>query len=629
MDIWTIDFETYYSREYSLSRMTTEGYVRDKRFELIGVSRQKNDEAPEWYSGDHFGDFLLSEDYSQDAILCHNTPFDSSILAWHYGINPKLWLDTMSMARPRYAASVGLSLDALSTYFDLGKKGDYLQRALGKRRADFTKQEMKDYAKYGVQDSVLTYKLFKKLQREVPVSELMVIDRVMRMWTNPVFELDQRVLVDHLKNVRWKKENLISSLGITDKTDDEVKQMLNSNPQLATYLDSCGIDPPKKISPTTGEATWAFSKTDKEFKALMEHEDERVALAVTARMGVKSSIEETRTVRMLQISRRGKLPIMLKYYGAHTGRMAGDDKMNLQNLTRGGPLRKAVVALKGYKIIAADSSQIEARMLAYIAGQTDVVEAFRDGRDVYREFAARVYSTTADLITSMQRFVGKTSVLGLGYGMGGEKFRETLRVGNGGNSMDITIDEATRVVGVYRTANHKIKSLWKKCDGVLQDMLAGRSGQIHPLLPYTAENGIELPNGMYLKYTCLTRLDDGSLAYLSDARMVRKLAKMKLMGEHYTDGKNLKWTYIYGGKVVENIIQALARIVITEQMVAISKRYAVQLQVHDENIICEPEDEVPAAMKYVEAVMSTPPTWAPDLPIACEIKSGDNYGECK
>jgi len=629
MDIVTLDVETYYDREYSLSRMTTEAYIRDKRFELIGISRQVNDDLPEWYSGENFAGFLAQHDYSRAGILCHNTPFDSGILAWKFGINPRMWFDTLSMARPFHASTVGLSLRALAKYYDLGSKGDEIYNVIGMQRADFTPESMKRYGEYGVQDSVLTRKLFKKLLPRVPMSELVLIDQIMRMWTQPQLVLGKQVLIGHYKDVCAKKANLIQTLDLPDKTEEEVKKMLMSNPQLADYLRGAGVVPPMKTSLATGKQTYAFSKTDLEFLALQDHPNEKVAHAVSARLGVKSTLEETRTKRMLGISLRGKLPVMLKFYGAHTGRLAGDDKMNLQNLTRGGNLRKAVEAPPGYMLVSCDSSQIEARILAYIAGQWDLIDAFREGRDVYSEFATKVYGFQINKSMKVERFVGKTSILGLGYGMGHPKFQSTLAIGNGGLSLDMPLGEALNIVNIYRSSNHRIKALWKTCQGVLASMLQGVSGEIHPLLPFNPEDGIVLPNGMPLKYTMLTQLDDGSLAYLNQAQQVQKAIRMKLMDESITTGDKFKWNYIYGGKVVENVVQALARIVVTEQMAAIGKRYLVALQVHDEIVVCVREEEAEEAAEFMIDVMSRPPTWAPDLPVACEAGIGPNYGEAK
>ena len=307
MDIITIDFETYYDRDYSLSKMTTEAYIRDPRFEIIGVGIKVNDTETDWYSGADAPGFLNAIDYTNAAILCHNTAFDGAILSWHCGIKPKLWLDTLSMARPLHSMTVGGSLKALATYYKLGAKGDEVVRALGMRRKDFTPEQMRSYADYCVQDVELTYKLFKKLMRQFPKEELLVIDQTLRMYTEPQLELDTDVLEHHLTSIHERKAKLLEKLG----GEERAKKFLMSNPKFASLLQAMGVQPPMKVSPTTGKQTFAFAKNDTAFTALLEHPKASVRTIVEARLGTKSTIEETRTQRFLEVAERGRIPIML------------------------------------------------------------------------------------------------------------------------------------------------------------------------------------------------------------------------------------------------------------------------------------------------------------------------------
>ena len=624
MRIITIDFETYYSREYSLSKMTTESYIRDPRFEVIGVGIKVDDNPPDWYSGDNVGRFLNSLDYSKDAIVAHNTVFDGAILSWIYGIKPKFWFDTLSMARPFHHSTVGGSLKALANHYNLGQKGDEVIQALGKNRKDFSPQELDRYADYCLQDVNLTYELYKKLKVRVPVSELMIIDQTIRMYTEPSIMLDRKVLEQHLHKVREDKKKLIESLALKGVSEERVKKALMSNQIFAKILETVGVEAPMKISLRTGKETYAFAKTDKEFTALLEHPNPKVQALVAARLGTKSTIEETRTENLIKVSDRGSLPILLNYYGAHTGRFSGGDKLNLQNLPRNGAIRKAITVPEGKILVACDSSQIEARMVAYIAGQDDLVQAFREGRDVYSEFATEVYGKRVTKADKIERFVGKTCILGLGYGMGHVKFRATLALGQGGIAVDIDENEARRIVNLYRQKNHKIVSLWHSCGHALTGMIAGSSGNICELLPYD-KDGITLPNGLKIKYHALRNTSNG-FEYIADARTFRKLAQKRILtGEQ----QKIDWTRIYGGKVTENVVQALARIVVAEQMASIGQSYRVAFQVHDEVIITTRENDLTTARQLVEKQMSTPPSWAKDLPVACESGVGYNYGDAK
>ena len=620
MDIATIDFETYYDRDYSLSKMTTESYIRDKRFQVIGVAVKINNGKTEWYSGDDVGKFLHALMLSDKYLLAHHSAFDGAILSWHYNIKPKFWFDTMSMARPLHNMTIGCSLNALSSCYKLGQKGTEVINALGKRLEDFTSEELKQYANYCINDVELTYKLFKVLVKGYPQSELKVIDQTIRMYTEPEIELDVDLLGDHLTTIKTNKQKLVDTLA-TKSSGSDVKKVLMSNVMFAELLRKVGVEPPTKVSIRTGEPTFAFAKTDKEFTKLAEHPKQIVQQLVSARLGVKSTIEETRTENLIKVSGRGKLPIMLNYYGAHTGRFSGGDKMNLQNLPRNGVLRKSLTVPQDKMLVACDSSQIEARVVAYISGQADLVEAFRQGRDVYSEFASEVYGRKITKQDKLERFVGKTCILGLGYGMGAEKFKNTLSLGQGGMSVDIDINEAKRIVNLYRQKNHKIVSFWGVCDYALRGMLHNREDSIlDNMLAYDSK-GIVLPNGLRIRYPMLRRTRDG-FEYISNARTYRKLK---------TTGKieDKEWTKIYGGKVTENIVQALARIVISEQMIELSKHYKVLFQVHDELILITDAKKVSEAREHVETIMSMPPCWGRDLPVACESGVGYNYGECK
>lgn len=626
MDIVTIDFETYYDKEFSLSKMTTESYIRDPRFEVIGVGVKVNDHPTDFYSGSDPGKFLKSLDYSKRAILCHNTAFDGFILSHHFGIKPRFWLDTLSMARPKHSVTVGGSLKALTDYYHLGSKGDEVVHALGKRRADFTPDEMARYASYCVNDVEITYKLFMELRRGFPASELRIIDQTLRMFTEPQLVLNKPLLEKHLENVINKKASLVEALGL-ECTEEEAKKMLMSNDKFAGYLIDCGVTPPQKQSPSTGKLTYAFSKTDRGFTDLLEHPDERIQTAAAARLGIKSTLEETRTRSLIGVAERGPLPILLNYYGAHTGRFSGGDKMNLQNLPRGGALRKSLCAPEGKTLIACDSAQIEARVVAWVAQQNDLLDAFREKRDVYSEFASEVYGRKVTKADKIERFVGKTCVLGLGYGMGADKFKATLAIGQAGLRVNIDYSEAKRIVNLYRTKNHKIATFWNRCNTALSHLVSKQDFALVSHSPHVEliDDGIKLPNGLAIRYPLLTANSNGYV-YTADARVYREAVKDRVLGQ---DLNTDKFIHIYGGKVTENLVQALARIVVAEQMIKIGERYKVVLQVHDEVVILCDTAEVDEAKAYMLEVMSTPPSWAPDLPVACEADHGDNYGECK
>ncbi len=545
----TLDFETYYDKEYSLSKMTTEAYIRDERFEVIGVAVKVNDYPTDWFSGsmDEIKKWLKALDWSNAYLLCHHTAFDGAILKWRFGIEPKFYLDTLSMSRPLTGLSVGGSLAALSKFYNIGKKGTEVINALGKKRVDFTSVDLEQYGNYCKNDTELTHTLFKILKEEVPNKELYVIDLMLRMFIDPTLELDANVLAEHLAKVQLKKELLMA------KIDQSIgRDALMSNPQFAEVLKKLGVEPPTKISLRTGKEAYAFGKTDTAFKALLDHDDERVQAVVSARLGIKSTLEETRTASFIGISQRGSLPIMLNYYGAHTGRASGGDKINLQNLPRGGELRKSIKAPKGHLLVASDSAQIEARVVAWLAGETDLVQDFKQNVDIYSKFATEVYGYAIQKETHpTERFVGKTCILGLGYGMGAEKFKGTLKIGVGGISVDLPLSESQRVVKLYRDKYPYISSLWKQGQEALEAMIAGNEYYLSNKLQLKCvDNKIWLPNGMFVNYPNL-----------------RKSGNEFLYDSRYGANK------IYGGKVIENVVQALARIVVFDQMAKIDQQF--------------------------------------------------------
>jgi DNA polymerase len=605
MKIITLDFETYYSREFSLTKVTTEEYIRSPQFEAIGVAVQVDDGEPVWFSGDAeaMHQFLAQYDWGNSLALAHNAPFDGAILNWVFGISPKGWLDTLSMGRALHGTNVGGSLKVLAQYYGLGEKGTEVENALGLHRADFSPEQLARYGEYCKNDVALTWELFGAMSAGFPKVELRLIDLTVKMFTEPVLQLDAIMLRAHLLTEQQRKAELLENFA---------KEDLMSNPKFADLLRAAGVEPPMKKSPTTGKQTYAFSKTDEAFKALLEHPNTQVQTLVAARLGTKSTIEETRTERFLGISGRGALPVPLRYYAAHTGRWGGDDKLNLQNLQRTSPLKMAIIAPTGYMMIDSDSSQIEARTLAWLAEQNDLVEAFDRGEDVYKIMASAIYGKEIESITKDERFVGKTTILGCGYGMGAAKFQAQLKNFN----VAIDLDEAKRIIDTYRTTYPKIVELWKTAASALKAMLQnqqttlGRGG----ILKIEGEDGILLPNGLYLRYPNLRKHEDedGEVELVYDTKK----------------GKAVIPNRIYGGKVIENVCQALARIVIGEQMLMVAKKYKVVMTVHDAIACIAPTGQVETAKEYVEMCMRTRPSWAMELPLNCEAGYGESYGDC-
>jgi len=606
MNLIVLDFETYYTtKDLGFKTQTTEEYVRDPRFEVVGVAVKVNNEPTQWCSDslDEIDLWLHQFDWDNSMVVAHNAMFDMAILNWHFDIRPKAIADTLSMARAINGIEVGNSLKKLALHYELGVKGEEVLQAVNLRRRDFTEQQLAEYGAYCRNDVDLTYDLFLTLLPMFQKVELKLIDLTIRMFTEPQLRLDESLLQQHLIEVKERKKSLLDSCGANIED-------LMSNQKFAEVLRGLGVEPPMKISLTTGKEALALAKSDEGFKALAEHPDERVQTLVAARLGNKTTLEETRTERLIGIAGRGEIPVPLSYYAAHTGRWGGSDKINFQNFpSRGdnaGKLKKAILAPEGHVIIDCDSAQIEARVLAWFAQQDDLVEAFRNGEDVYKIMASAIYRKEREEVTPSERFVGKTTILGAGYGMGGAKFQAQLKT----FGVSISTEESARIISTYRGTYPSIPTLWKSGSSAIDAMSKGRTVTWGNGCISIGAEGILMPNGLYQRYPNLRKVrdKDGKDQYIYDSRK----GAVKL----------------YGGKLAENICQGLARCIIGEQLIKISRKYRVVLTVHDAVACVAPKEEAEEAMAYVMECMRFVPSWAQGIPLNCEAGIGESYGDC-
>jgi len=604
--IVTIDFETYYDKDYTLSgRMNISEYVRDDRFHAHGVGIKIGNGKTLWYTGKNIPLALREIDWSKSAMLAHNTAFDGFICSQVYGIKPAFYLDTLSMARAAHGHHMRHDLDTIAKAHGLaGKvKRDALADTKGKQQ--LTDKEARALGAYCVDDVDDTYKIFWKLFDHIPDEELQLIDLTQRMFSDPVLRIDiPRVQAELEEEVSGKAAALLRSGASVED--------LMSNEKFAELLRRAGVNPPMKVSLSTGKMTYAFAKSDLEFQKLLQHSNKQVVALAEARIKVKSTIGETRAVRFLEAGKNGmRLPILLNYSGTHTHRWSGGNKMNLQNLKRGGELRRSILAPEGHVIVVADSSQIEARVLAWLADQRDIVDAFAEKKDVYKLMASAIYGVPTDQITDDQRFIGKICVLGLGYGMGHVKLQQTLKQGVLGPPVDILVEECRRIVDIYRSRNYKIRQLWKTMDGIIASMLTGTRGKLGPLT--YGKGYIQLPNGLFLQYYGLhgeAEVRHGDLV-VTEATYLTRQGRSK----------------IYGGLLTENVVQALSRCIIADQMLEISKKYRVVTMTHDEIVAVCPKKDAKKCLADMLRVMSTAPEWADGLPLAAKGDYDDCYSK--
>ncbi len=648
--IVSIDFETRWDkRDYTLSKLTTEEYIRDKRFKAFGacIHEYGGDTAIQWYRGDELPRILGTYDWSKTAALAHNAQFDVSILEWRYGIRPAFIFDTLSMARALRGVEVGNSLAKLASDFGLPEKGRAVHSTDGLAEIDKdVESELADYCKH---DVYLCERIFERLVENYPKSELRLIDMTLKMYTRPVLQLDRTMLIEALTEEGKHREGLLAKLGVEESE-------LASNPKFAALLWSMGVAPPRKVSKTTGQLTLALAKNDALFQALLNGENEDVATLCEARLKVKSTTERTRAQRFLDISQRGALPVPLSYYGAKSGRWtaAKGSAINMQNLKRGSFLRKAIMAPEGYQLLVGDLSQIEPRVLAWLSDYEELLNIFRSGQDAYAQFGAQMFGIpgmTKDSHPDLRQSA-KSALLGCGYGLGWASFASQLLVGFLGappvrydkafaKKLDVTSEYIERFIGwednvkklqeiphtctdkellvhcvaakkiidIYRATAHPVVSFWDMCDRLLTKSLAGGEEVVYKCLTFR-KNEIVLPNGMSLLYPDLRQVTD-------------KETKQKnwVYGEDETK--------LYAGKITNNVTQALARIVMTDGMLRTSKKYFVAGTVHDEQIVVVPDEEVADAKTWVLAQMTVEPKYMPGIPLAVEGGAHRRYGLAK
>jgi DNA polymerase len=511
------------------------------------------------------------------------------------------------MGQILHGLTQSVSLANLSTLYGIGQKGTEVLDALGKHKQDFTKDEMDRYGQYCINDVELTHQLFHKMKAKFTPAEMKLIDLTMRMFTEPKLDLNKALLLRHLTEVRDAKEKLLASAAV-DKED------LMSNPKFAELLKAEGVEPPTKISHTTGKETFAFAKTDEEFKALLEHDNPKVQILANARIGNKSTIEETRTENFINIANRGKLPVPLKYAGATVShRWSGVDGINLQNLPRSSELRRAICAPKGFKIVASDLSNIELRLAYWFSKSHYKVNQIRQGIDLYKQSASEITGTPYNEVNKDLRFIFKVVNLSGIYGVGANKMHSILKAGG----VDKELQEVKNIVYAYRKSNPDLVEAWHDAGRMLDAVRAGQhyamgQGKIITSVPH---EGMMKPNGMMLGLPNLRMLkgEDGREAWAYDKVM----------------GRSIIPEYIHPAKTFQRCIQSLARDIIGEQMIAVSKKYDVVMTVHDELVMLCKESEVDECKAYVEQCMTTAPAWCSDLPLGCEVGVGDNYMDAK
>jgi hypothetical protein len=619
-----VTFESYYDSSFTLqgkNALTCIEYILDPRWETLGCAIGVEHEETRLYPQNEVAGYLRSihEPY---CFISHNALFDALILALRYNIHPAGLVDTLGMCRALLAHETQggrTSLKKVAEHLGFPPKGDVMDRMRGIHWDDLVRDTglLMEWTGYAIRDCDLCRQIFFHLRDRFPASEALIMDRVIRMTTQPRLVADQLGLTTYHSEVVDRKYQLLARVGLTERSP------LMSNGRFAELLIAKGVNPPMKWSEAQEKEVYAFAKTDQAFKDLEEHEDPDVQALVAARLGNKTTIEETRSLRLMKIAyvthnHYGEplMPIPLKYAGAHTHRLSGDWRLNFQNLgaRKTKRLRQCLLSRVGRSILAVDASQIEARLTAWICGQYDLIEQFANNEDVYSNFASDLYGRTISRKDTVERFNGKTCILGLGFRMGPDKLLISARHGarEFGIQATYTFEQCLEWVQTYRRKMDHIQNTWYWLDRVIALMAQEKADGIQ-IGPCTVERWtVVLPSGLRLFYDNLQLNNQG--------------------GYVYTYGGRLRG--LHGGIILENIVQALDRQHTLEAAIRTEKRAAkagidgrLVLNVHDENVH-EERDEVVETLKSIALEeMVRPSWWAEGLPLAAEAKVGKNFGE--
>ncbi len=628
-----LDAETFYSSAYTLTKVSPAEYILDERFEAICLGVASLDDDPFIVDGPDIPHFIkrlkAAQQAGQQIATCsHNSQFDAAILSWRYDFHADLLVDTMAMSRTVLGPLLtSHSLASVAEWFGLPAKGSLVKDVKGMTRADIIACGLWDKeVEYCLHDVTLCREIYKRLLNHMPKDELLLHDILTRCTTEPLLRVDRAMLEDHLQAVLLQKQLVLSQveqMGIG-------KAHLMSNQKLADVLRSLGVEPPTKISPTTQEETYAFARTDEEFTDLLEHPNVLVRSVVEARLETKSTIEETRTRRFINISNLQFpnlgdciMPMPVIIGAAHTHRVGGGWDLNVQNMGRGSKLRDAIHAPDGYVLLVVDSKQIECRLGAWFCDQTDLLDEFRRGEDVYANFAGIIFGQQITSQNKPERFVGKTAVLQLGYASGAVKFQNTVRVLSTKAGMPILLSDlqSQDIVAKYRQRMSRITAMWRVLDRILIMM-----ADALPSYGHGEATGIKCmdffrhlmvgPSGLMIHFPQLNyrQEEEGGGSWW------------------FRDGK--RWRRTYGASLLETICQHTARCIVMSA--AVRLRYPMAglgarlcHSAHDELVYLVPVQNVEAAKIWAQTEMNRPPLWAPELPLDCDVTTGFRYGDAK
>lgn len=647
-EILIIDFETFFSVDYCMGKskkaISTVEYVTDPRFEFTGVGfeilNHPKASGPQFVPGPQVGwaigrlQKLFGKHLHNCTLVAKNCKFDMLILAEKFGIHPAFPLDIEDLSRT-YDSRMSQKLKDLAIYFKLPKpKGDTKQFK-GLHYGEMSEEIRANLAEYGRTDIELETALLKILLPCVsdPKFELALARHTLNMYLHPMFELDY-VLAESL--IKSMGDQLDVDLRRVSHTKDEISGTLSFTEILSNHL--LQLLEPEKLPTKPGKPGKnmvrllgvpgripALAKTDEGFKQLLNHKDENIRNLMKAKVAIKSWPNWIKRVNSMVAQCRAsgdKLRVPLKYYGGHTGRWSGTEKINVQNLGgrgRGaaispliGQVRNLLIAPDGHKLVIADSRQIEARLLAWLAGQDDLLQDFREGKSPYCSLATELFGeevwkpsdeekkTPEGKMLAVRYGFGKDGILGCGYGMGTLKFFTNCRGDDNlrplFDSGEYDWDFVDGLIKTYRRKYAKIPALWTSIEKAFRFVCKypGHTVQ-QPLTMWKTGTtvNIQLPSGRVLYY---------------------HHAKVNSRGDiSYDHGK------LWGGTLVENVIQAIARDLLGYWVLECEAWGSpVILTCHDEIVSYNLNDDAEDILQGMINIMSRGPAWAEGIPLDAE-----------
>lgn len=685
-----IDFETYWdSKTYTLSKMGPIEYVRNEKFtpQLCAFTLSNGSCCVDCSVVEHERLRTTFENLdTHDVAWCgHNMHgFDSLILSEFFDFHPKEIYDTIAMMRWTGLSRVCRESHAALTEF-LGNGNKAAGTVVSDHKQwpdDFTPEERAFFIQYCKDDASQCYQNAQDMLPYMTPDALRFMSITARMATEPSFVLDEDLLLEYLSDLDAAADKARQELMamFSFQTNADMLAALRSADKFADMLRSLGVEPPLKESaaktktkreklqlaadagrPGAAEElenmqpvmTYAFSKTDVDFVLMQDHPDPRVALLVRTRLQLNSSIDRSRAETLLKFARMHKpLPIMLGAWLAHTGRYSAGasadagtktDKLQFQNLSKRDPskrkLRQAIKVPEGHVVVACDSSQIEARGLAFVSNEVGLLTQFREGRDPYSELAETIFGVpwqdikagakAGDKKMEMYRNTGKTGILSCGYGVGYVKYSNTLlRQGiHLHEDLDRHHELARYAHGIYRAAHPNIVAFWKTAENVLEAMLRGESGTfggpnndiytfgIMPVGPRTdlCVPSVRFPSGYILRYPGLRaeRNDRGKWQFLYDT---------------YKGASKIP-THIYGGAFTNNLVQGLSFVDVIMYQGCRMDEAGIKLacNIHDAWASVVPEEQGEYVKQQMLHYMSIVPPALNGLPVACEAKIGTTF----